>query len=148
MKRCGKKLLCRQGNRGPCHRNEVFLVQNKQATSTKKTCSNFMSYPWNGCFPASKAGSSALDSVPSGCCSLRFPRRPCFGYPPTYRFFRPNKRCYPCSNWYFKKFALFIGVCVCLLFLLNRCILLDFLWMVHIDYATIIYFETTHNEIT
>lgn len=103
---CGRKFMCRRGDRGPCHRNEVFVPQQNashNAIISASSCSNFNA--WNGCFPADKfpdfagtEGESVMPTVPIGCCLLRFPERPCFGYPPSYRFFNKTKRCYPTSQ--------------------------------------------------
>jgi len=93
---CGKKFLCRRGDRGPCQRNEVFTPVPATGSKRPGSCSNLISYPWNGCLPASKVG--VASSAPTGCCSLRSQQRPCFGYPPTYRYCRQTKRCYPCAN--------------------------------------------------
>jgi len=103
---CGRKFMCRRGNRGPCHRNEVFVPQqNASQSSSVPTgpCSNFNA--WNGCVPADKLpnignseGGSVVPAIPTGCCSLRFNERPCFGYPPSYRFYNKTKRCYPSSK--------------------------------------------------
>lgn len=52
---CGRKFMCRRGDRGPCHRNEVFVPQQNtshNAIISASSCSNFNA--WNGCFPADK----------------------------------------------------------------------------------------------
>jgi len=103
---CGRKFMCRRGGRGPCHRNEVFVAEQNASQSAvvpKGPCSSFSAS--NGCVPADKfpnldesEGGSVVPPVPTGCCSLRFTERPCFGYPPSYRFFNKTKRCYPSSK--------------------------------------------------
>ncbi|XP_032796601.2 uncharacterized protein LOC116932820 [Daphnia magna] len=96
---CGRKFVCQRGNRGPCHRNEVFIPQlnDSSLVITRPSCGNLVSYPWNGCMSAGKVGVAATNSVVGGGCAVRFPQRPCYGYPPNYRFYGESKRCYPVS---------------------------------------------------
>ncbi|EFX84175.1 hypothetical protein DAPPUDRAFT_315199 [Daphnia pulex] len=95
---CGRKFFCQRGNRGPCHRNEVFLPQlNDSSIFTRPSCGNMVSYPWNGCMSAGKVGVAANNAAVGGGCAVRFPQRPCYGYPPNYRFYTETKRCYPVS---------------------------------------------------
>lgn len=95
---CGKKYFCRKGDRGPCRPNEIFLPQSNVSSIIRPSCSGLVSSPWNGCYPAGKVKITTASNVASGYCSLRFPSRPCFGYPPGYRYSKQTKRCYPCSS--------------------------------------------------
>jgi len=73
--RCGKKLYCRRGDRGPCERNEIF--SRSAVTNKRPSCMNLMSYVWNGCFPASSSKVTSLvtsSSIATGGCTLRFPK--------------------------------------------------------------------------
>jgi len=106
---CGQQFLCRRGDRGPCQRNEVFVDRPKNASDVnavpKDSCLNFNSNSWNGCHKMPKESEDSGDgspvaSIAPGCCSLRFSERPCFGYPPSYRYYTATKRCYPCSKMY------------------------------------------------
>lgn len=75
--RCGRKFVCQRGNRGPCHRNEVFIPQlnDSSLVITRPSCGNLVSYPWNGCMSAGKVGVAATNSVVGGGCAVRFPQR-------------------------------------------------------------------------
>lgn len=120
--------MCRKGERGPCQPNEVLVPrQNVSFPSavSSATCSGLASAPWNGCFPARRVGSAdVVKKASQGVCVLRYPSRftmqhlipdsidfkfdsflvmlfrPCFGYPPGYRYSKSTKRCYPCSALY------------------------------------------------
>lgn len=75
--RCGRKFFCQRGDRGPCHRNEVFIPQlnDSSLVITRPSCGNLVSYPWNGCMSAGKVGVAAINSVAGGGCAVRFPQR-------------------------------------------------------------------------
>lgn len=94
ISRCGKEYYCRDAKKGPCHRNEIFA----ERPSTSGSCfGRYSPSMWRNCRPSTDTEMRKKPSL-TGSCELRFPQKPCHGYPSSYRYYRRTSKCYPCSS--------------------------------------------------
>jgi hypothetical protein len=74
-------MYCRNGYRGPCNRNEIFTpVSSMISRPIQPICPSITTSPILGCISSSPKNPFPLKSSP-GYCTIRYPQKPCFGYP-------------------------------------------------------------------